>query len=118
MTKSITAIKIPPFVNKAESAIKRATHFIAVSAADILSNIKNSFSKPNKKAPPKKSVKSQTVSSKPKAVQSVKAEIPTQEHGQEKEPLFSIAELKSDKYVPTSIKDKDVGRTKKNDLDL
>lgn len=116
----ISIIKIPPFVNKAESAIKRAAHFVAVSAADIVSNIKNSFSKPNKKVSPKKPVKRQTVSSKPKSVQSVKSEIPVQAQEQEKEkvPMFSIAELQSDKYAPTSSKDKYIGRTKKNDLDL
>lgn len=118
--ETVATIKIPPFVNKAESAIKRAAHFVAVSAADIVSNIKNTFSKPNKKAPPKKAVKRQTVSSKPKSVQSVKSEIPVQSQEQEKEkiPMFSIAELQSDKYAPTSSKDKNIGRTKKNDLDL
>lgn len=119
-TEPITTIKIPQFVNKAESAIKRAAHFVAVSATEIVSNIKNTFSKPNKKAPPKKPVKRQTASSKSKAVQSVKPEIPVQEHEQEKEkvPMFSISELQSDKYAPTSSKDKDISRTKKKDLDL
>lgn len=33
-------------------------------------------------------------------------------------PLFSIAEISSDKYAPTSSKNKDIGRGKKNDLEL
>lgn len=37
---------------KSKSAIKRAAHFVAINAADIVSNIKNSFSKPNKKLSP------------------------------------------------------------------
>jgi hypothetical protein len=35
-----------------------------------------------------------------------------------KVPMFSISELQSDKYASTSSKAKDIGRTKKNDLDL
>lgn len=118
VTEPITTIKIPQFIDKAESAIKRAVHLIAISAADIVSNIKNAFSKPNQKAPESKSTKSKPIKPEPKAVQSVKPELPVQEHEQGKEPLFSIAELKSDKYAPTSSKGKDIGRTKKNDLDL
>lgn len=37
---------------------------------------------------------------------------------EEKVPMFSISELQSDKYAPTGSKDKDIGRTKNNDLDL
>lgn len=118
MTKPIVTIKIPQVITKAESAIKRAAHFVAINAADIVSNIKNSFSKPNKKTLPPKPTKSQTVKPELKAVQSVKSKMPVQEHEQEKEPLFSIAEVKSDKYAPTSSKGKDISRTKKNDLDL
>lgn len=120
VTEPITTIKIPQFVDKAELAIKRAAHFVAVSATEIVSNIKNTFSKPNKKTPPKKPVKNQSVKPKPKAVQSVKPEMPVQAQKQEKEkvPMFSISELQSDKYAPTSSKDKDISRTKKNDLDL
>lgn len=118
MTKPIVTIKIPQVITKAESAIKRAAHFVTINAADIVSNIKNTFSKPNKKTPTKKPIKRQTVNPKPKAVQSVKPKMPVQEHEQEKEPLFSIAEVKSDKYAPTSSKGKDISRTKKNDLDL
>lgn len=122
VTEPITTIKIPPFVNKAESAIKRAAHFVGISAADIFSDIKDVFkngvSKLNKKPPESKPTQGQTAKPEPKTVQSVKPELPVQEHGQEKEPLFSIAELKLDKYAPTSSKDKDIGRTKKNDLDL
>ncbi len=118
VTEPITTIKIPQFVDKAELAIKRAAHFVAVSATEIVSNIKNTFSKPNKKTPPKKPVKNQSV--KPKTVQSVKPEMPVQAQKQEKEkvPMFSVSELQSDKYAPTSSKDKDISRTKKKDLDL
>lgn len=120
VTEPIATVKTPQFVDKAESAIKRAAHFVAVSAAEIVSNIKNTFSNPNKKAPLKKPVKNQSVKPKPKAVQLVKPETPVQAQEQEKEkiPMFSIAELQSDKYAPTSSKGKDISRTKKNDLDL
>lgn len=119
-TEPVATIKIPQFLDNAESAIKRAAHFVAVSAADIISNIKNTFSKPNKKTSTKKTIKSQTVKPKPKAVQSVKPKMPVQTQKQEKEkvPMFSISELKSDKYTPTSSKDMDISRTKNNDLDL
>lgn len=118
MTEPIATLKVPQVLIKSKSAIKRAAHLVAVSAADIVSNIKNSFSKPNKKTPTKKPIKRQTVNSKPKTVQSVKPKMPVQENEQEKEPLFSIAEVKSDKYAPTSNQDKDIGMTKKNDLEL
>lgn len=39
--------------------------------------------------------------------------VQTQEQEKEKVPMFSISELKLDKYAPTSSKDKDIGRTKK-----
>lgn len=39
-------------------------------------------------------------------------------NAEREQPLFSISEIKSDKYAPTSNKDKNIGRTKKNDLDL
>lgn len=38
-TEPVATIKIPPFVNKAESAIKRAAHFVAVSAADMIDSL-------------------------------------------------------------------------------
>lgn len=34
------------------------------------------------------------------------------------QPLFSVAEISSDKYAPTSSKDKDIDRGRKNDLGL
>ena len=113
--KPLVTIETPKAVIKAASTIKRAAHFVGISVADIFSNIKDVF---NKKAPESKSTKSKPIKPETKAIQSVKSEMPVQEHGQEKEPLFSIAELKSDKYAPTSSKDKDIDRTKKNDLDL
>lgn len=108
VTEPITTIKIPQFVDKTESAIKRAVHFVAVSAADIVSNIKNAFSKPNQKAHENKQTNRQPAKPEPKAVQSVKPKMPVQEHKQEKDPLFSIADLKSAKYAPTSSKGKDI----------
>lgn len=48
---------------------------------------------------------------------SVQMPVKEQKH-KEKVPMFSISELQSDKYAPTSSKAKDIGRTKKNDLDL
>lgn len=120
--KPLVTIETPKTVIKSVSAIKRAAHFVGISAADIFSNIKDTFqktvSKLNKKAPENKPPKSQPNKPEPKAVQSVEPKMPVQKHEQEKEPLFSIAELKSDKYAPTSSKDNDIGRTKKNDLDL
>ena len=124
MTKPIATIKTPQVVNKAESAIKRAAHFISVSAADIVSNIKDklksAFSEPNNKVPERKPTKNQPVKPKSRAVQSDKPKKPVQEQRQEKEkvPMFSISELKSDKYAPTSSKDKAISRGKKNDLEL
>jgi len=60
---------------------------------------------------------------KSRAVQSIKpktsVQMPVKEQKhEEKVPMFSISELQSDKYAPTSSKAKDIGRTKKNDLDL
>lgn len=61
---------------------------------------------------------------KSRAVQSIKPKtfvqmpVKEQKYEEEKVPMFSVSELQSDKYAPTSSKDKDIGRTKKNDLDL
>lgn len=129
VTEPITTIKIPHFIDKAESAIKRTTHFIAANTADIVSNIKdkfkNAFLKSSEKAPEKKQpIKKQPVKPKSKSVQSVKptphVQMPVKEqtHEEEKVPMFSISELQSDKYAPTSSKDKDIDGTKKNDLNL
>ena len=124
MTKPIATIKTPQVVNKAESAIKRAAHFISVSAADIVSNIKDklksAFSEPNNKVPERKPTKNQPVKPKSRAVQSDKPKKPVQEQRQEKEkvPMFSISELKSDKYAPTSSKDKEIVKSKNKDLEL
>lgn len=115
VTEPIATVKTPQFVDKSESAIKRAAHFVAVSAADIVSNIKNSFSKPAKKAPEKKLVKHKN-----KPVQTIKSvQAKEQEHDILKdEPLFSRSKIMSDEFAPVSGRDKALDRDRKNDLEL
>lgn len=96
---------------------------IEKSIDNFLSGIKSTLSKltakPDKVTPKKSSTKHQAVKPKPpKATKTVKTDIPETVQEQEKEPLFSISQIKSDKYSPTSSKDKTVDRTKKNNLDL
>lgn len=122
--KPLVTIETPKSLTKAKSKIEKGTHLADSSirniSSDIKSFLKKVVSKFKNNAPEKKPTQSQTVKSKPKAVQSVKPKMPVQTQKQEKEkiPMFSISELQSDKYAPTSSKDKDIGRTKKNDLDL
>lgn len=122
--KPLVTIETPKSVIKAKSKIEKGTHLADSSIRNVFSDIKSllkeAVSKFKNNVPEKKSTKSQTVKSKPKAVQSFKPEMPVQAQKQEKEkvPMFSIAELQSDKYTPTSSKGEDIGRTKNNDLDL
>lgn len=115
MTEPIVTLKVPQAVIKSKNALKKAAHFVAVSAADIISNIKNSFSKPSKKAPEKKPVKHKN-----KPVQTVKSvQAKKAEHDRSKdEPLFSRSKIMSDEFAPVSGMDKALNRDRKNDLDL
>lgn len=122
--KPLVIIETPKSVTKAKSKIEKGTHLADSSIRNVFSDIKSllkeAVSKFKNNVPEKKSTKSQTVKSKPKAVQSVKPEMPVQiqEKKKEKVPMFSVSELQSDKYAPTSSKDKGINRTKNNDLDL
>lgn len=128
MTKPLVTIETPQAVIKAKSQIEKGTHLADSSIRNIFTDIKDSFkkviSKLNKKTPERKPSKGSSVKSKSRAAQTVKPKtsvqmpIKEQKLEEEKVPMFSIAELQSDKYAPTSSKDKDSGRTKKNDLDL
>lgn len=122
VTEPIATIKIPQAVIKTTSAIKRAAHFVRSSAADFVSDIKETLkkavSKPNKKVPERKRIKSQPVKHEHKLAQPTVSPIHEKKSEREKEPLFSVAEISSDKYAPTSSKDKDIGINKKNDLEL
>ncbi len=122
MTKPLVTIETPQAVIKTTSAIKRAAHFVRTSAADIVFNIKDAFkstfSKPNREVPESKQSESQSVKPERKSAQPTVPPIHEKKSEREKEPLFSVAEISSDKYAPTSSKDKDIGRSKKNDLEL
>ena len=128
MTKPIVTIETPQSVIKAKSQIEKGTHLADSSIRNIFTDIKESFtkdiSKLNKKTPERKPSKDSSAKLKSRAVQSVKSKTPVQvpvqaqEQEKEKVPMFSISELKSDKYAPTSSKDKDIRISKKNDLDL
>lgn len=96
---------------------------IEKSIDNFLSGIKSTLSKltakPDKESPKKSSAKHQAVKPKsPKAARTIKSDMPKAVREQENEPLFSVSKIKSDKYSPTSSKDKTVDRIKKNDLDL
>lgn len=115
MTEPIATLKVPPVLIKSKSAIKRAAHLVAVSVADIVSNIKNSFSKPNKRAPEKKPIKHKN-----KPLQTIKSvQEEKQEHGIPKdEPLFSRSKIMSNEFASVSGRDTAVDKDRKNDLDL
>lgn len=122
LTKPIVTVDTPKFITKATSQIRRVLHFISVSAADIFSDIKDSLtgasSEQNKKVPKKETSKSQPVKREP--VRTAKHEpVGKQDRSRSEDnvPLFSISEIKSDKYTPTSSKDKR-DKTKNKDLDL
>lgn len=120
----IMSVEIPNALTKANGKVEQAAHLIGVSLSNVFSDIKTAFTKliakPDKKEPKKKPNQSQTAkpNPKPQAVRTDKPDLPDKEREPEKQPLFSIAEIKSDRYAPTSSKDKDIGRTKNNDLDI
>lgn len=128
MTKPLVTIETPQAVIKAKSQIEKGTHLADSSIRNIFTDIKDSFkkviSKLNKKTPERKPSKGSSAKPKSRVVQSVNpktsVQMPAKEQKleEEKVPMFSISELKSDKYAPTSSKDNDISRTKKNDLDL
>lgn len=128
MTKPIVTIETPQAVIKAKSQIEKGTHLADSSIRNIFTDIKDSFkkaiSKLNKKTPERKPSKGKSVKPKSRVVQSFKPKtsvqmpVKEQKYEEEKVPMFSVSELQSDKYAPTSNQDKDICKNKKNDLDL
>lgn len=117
----IVTIEASKALTKVKGGIEKGIHLAESIAGnffdDIKSTIKKFFSSSNNKPPKKKAKQNKTVQSEHKTVTTVSPP-KTSKPKTEKEPLFSIAEIKSDKYAPTSSKDKTTQRTKNNDIDL
>lgn len=116
-------IEQPKALVESRARIEKQIHLAKSSIDRFFSDIKSALSKliakPDKKTPKKKSVQHPEAKHEPyKAAQTVKRDMPDKEPQPEKEPLFSIAQIKSDRYAPTSSKGKDIDRSKNNDLDL
>lgn len=119
----IMSIKIPHALTKVKGKAKLAAHLVSVSVSNFFTDISDSFKKAalmfrnNDRDESKKKVHSSKPKKKP-PVKSGKPEKPVDESTQDKEPLFSIAEIKSDRYAPVSDKEKSKDKAKNNNLDI
>ncbi|MCM1529778.1 MAG: PBECR4 domain-containing protein [Alistipes sp.] len=120
--KPIISIETPQALTKAKSKIERGTHTAESKVYNFFSDIKDILKKAasmlDKKKRAAEQVKKPSVKHERKAAQPTIPSAPEKKDEQEKEPLFSVAEISSDKYAPTRSKDKNVGLDKKNDLEL
>lgn len=122
MSVKLVTLETPKALTKAKSKIEKGTHTAESSIYNFFSDIKDKLKKAvsmfGKEKRAAEQVKKKPVKPERRTVKPTVPPIPEKKDEQEKEPLFSIAEISSDKYAPTSSKDKDIGRDKKNDLDL
>lgn len=120
--KPIITIETPHALTKAKTKIEKGTHIAESKLFNFFSDIKETLKKAasmfGKKKQNAEQIKKQTVKTERRAAQPTVPPIHKKKSKREKEPLFSVAEISSDKYAPTSSKDKYIGINKKNDLEL
>ncbi|MCM1008295.1 MAG: PBECR4 domain-containing protein [Ruminococcus flavefaciens] len=122
MSVKLVTLETPQALTKAKSKIEKGTHTAESSIYNFFSDIKDKLKKAvsmfGKEKRAAEQVKKKPVKPERRTVKPTVPPISEKKYEQEKEPLFSIAEISSDKYAPTSSKDKDIGRTKNNNLEL
>lgn len=116
------SIEIPHALTEIKVKAEQAVHLISIGISNVLSDIIDTFKKAasilGKNNQGRSEEKSKTAKPERKPIQPHAVEKPDEKSCQDKEPLFSIAEIKSDKYAPVSSKDKSIEKSHKNDLDI